>query len=177
MKSTNDFETVFLKESIETFESMKKLGDRTLERLKEEHFNHVIDPESNSMEIIIQHMCGNMRSRWTNFLTTDGEKPDRNRDQEFVQGKRTKEELIAMWEQGWTLVFTTLRSLQPEDLLRTITIRGEAHTVIRAIQRQISHYGYHVGQMVFLGKHLLEDSWESLSVPRAGAPERNKQDR
>ncbi|MCZ8523538.1 MULTISPECIES: DUF1572 family protein [Paenibacillus] len=158
--------TVMLEESIETFRSMKKLGDRTLEQLEETQFHAALDPESNTMEVIIRHMHGNMLSRWTDFLHSDGEKPTRDRDGEFVEAGASRESLLALWEEGWAAVFGTLASLRPEDLLRTVTIRGEAHTVVKAIQRQVSHYGYHVGQMVFLGKHLRSSDWQTLSIAR-----------
>ncbi|WP_127488979.1 DUF1572 family protein [Paenibacillus ehimensis] len=156
----------FLKESISAFDSMKKLADRTMSQLEDAHFYETIDPESNSLEILIKHMHGNMMSRWTDFLTTDGEKPDRNRDGEFEADRLPRTELLRLWEEGWERVFQTLRSLTPGDVLRTVYIRGEAHTVLKAIQRQVSHYGYHVGQIVFLGKHLKSDRWQTLSIPR-----------
>ncbi|XOK60244.1 DUF1572 family protein [Paenibacillus elgii] len=156
----------FLKESISAFESMKKLADGTMSQLEDAHFYETIDPESNSLEILIKHMHGNMISRWTDFLTTDGEKPDRNRDGEFEVSRLPRAELLRLWEEGWERVFQTLRSLTPDDVLRTVYIRGEAHTVLKAIQRQVSHYGYHVGQIVFLGKHLKSDHWQTLSIPR-----------
>ncbi|NEN82528.1 DUF1572 family protein [Paenibacillus elgii] len=156
----------FLKESISAFESMKKLADGTMSQLEDAHFYETIDPESNSLELLIKHMHGNMISRWTDFLTTDGEKSDRNRDGEFEVSRLPRAELLRLWEEGWERVFQTLRSLTPEDVLRTVYIRGEAHTVLKAIQRQVSHYGYHVGQIVFLGKHLKSDHWQTLSIPR-----------
>ncbi|KPV60371.1 hypothetical protein QJ48_06135 [Paenibacillus sp. A3] len=156
----------FLKESILAFESMKKLADGTMSQLEDAHFYETIDPESNSMELLIKHMHGNMISRWTDFLTTDGEKPDRNRDGEFEVSRLPRTELLRLWEAGWERVFQALRSLTPEDVLRTVYIRGEAHTVLKAIQRQVSHYGYHVGQIVFLGKHLKSEHWQTLSIPR-----------
>ncbi|MFD0694768.1 DUF1572 family protein [Paenibacillus sp. GCM10027628] len=157
---------VFLQESVSAFESMKKLADRTFTQLQDEHFYLTLDPESNSMEVLIKHMHGNMLSRWTDFLTTDGEKETRDRDGEF-EGKRLgRDELVALWEEGWGVLFHALKTLTPDDVLRTIYIRGEGHTVLQAIQRQISHYGYHVGQMVFLGKHLASANWQTLSIAR-----------
>ncbi|MFB0845317.1 DUF1572 family protein [Paenibacillus oleatilyticus] len=147
----------FLKESISAFESMKKLADGTISQLEDAHFYETIDPESNSLEILIKHMHGNMISRWTDFLTTDGE---------FEVSRLPRAELLRLWEEGWERVFQALRSLTPEDVLRTVYIRGEAHTVLKAIQRQVSHYGYHVGQIVFLGKHLKSEHWQTLSIPR-----------
>ncbi|CAH0118405.1 MULTISPECIES: DUF1572 family protein [unclassified Paenibacillus] len=156
----------YLQDAIRTFESMKKLADKTLEQLDDSQFYVALDPESNSMEILIQHMHGNMLSRWTDFLTTDGEKADRDRDGEFEAGRLDRRELLERWEQGWNTVFAALRALTADDLLRTVYIRGEAHTALQAIQRQVSHYAYHVGQMVFLGKHLKSGDWQTLSIPR-----------
>ncbi len=135
-------------------------------QLSEEQLTAVLDPEMNSIALIVKHMAGNMRSRWTDFLTTDGEKPDRNRDTEFEAPPATREEVMALWDQGWSLVFTTLGSLSEGDLTATITIRGEAMSVMQAINRQVAHYALHVGQIIFLAKHLQSTNWKSLSVPR-----------
>lgn len=129
----------------------------------------VIDPESNSIAIIVKHMAGNMRSRWMDFLTTDGEKPDRNRDSEFEDPPKTRAELLELWERGWRYVFDALEPLTDADLTHTVTIRTEPHSVMQAINRQVAHYTHHVGQIVFLAKHLTAKAtgkWESLSVPR-----------
>jgi hypothetical protein len=166
MTHPQDFAGEFLQEALHTFTNMKKLADKTMAQLNDPDFYVTLDPESNSMEILIKHMHGNMLSRWKDFLTTDGEKPTRDRDGEFEASHFTREQLIQLWEDGWDTVFTTLQSLTPENLLETINIRGEAHTVMKAIQRQISHYGQHVGQMVFLGKHLKHESWQTLSIAR-----------
>ncbi|MGG1515080.1 DUF1572 family protein [Paenibacillus oryzisoli] len=157
---------VFLLESIRAFQSMKKLGDKSFAQTDEAFFNQTIDPESNSLEVLIKHMHGNMRSRWTDFLTSDGEKPDRERDGEFEGGHASKAELLALWEEGWKILFDTLHSLTPDDVLREVTIRGEKHSVVQAIQRQVSHYGYHVGQIVFLCKHWSSQDWQTLSIAR-----------
>ncbi|WP_036745473.1 DUF1572 family protein [Paenibacillus sp. UNC451MF] len=157
---------IYLQESIQAFQSMKKLADRAMEQVDDSQFHHVLDQESNSLEVMILHMHGNMLSRWTDFLTSDGEKPTRNRDGEFEAKGLDRKALIELWEQGWAVLFDTLLSLQPEDLLRNVTIRGEAHTVLKAIQRQVSHYGYHVGQIVFLAKHLGNPHWQTLSIAR-----------
>jgi len=135
-----------------------------------------LDAESNSIAIIVKHMSGNMRSRWLNFLTTDGEKPDRNRDTEFESPANTRAELIEQWERGWKYVFDALEPLTEADLTRTVTIRSEPHTVMQAINRQIAHYAHHVGQILFLAKHLTftqTGKWESLSVPRGKSAEIN----
>jgi hypothetical protein len=126
----------------------------------------MIDEESNSIGLIMKHMAGNMISRWTDFLTTDGEKPDRNRDAEFEQGKETPEELKAHWERGWAQLFSTLEALKPSDLTHTVTIRGQGLSVVQAIHRQLGHYGYHIGQIVFLAKHIRSTDWKSLSIPK-----------
>src|SRR5947207_15714781 len=127
------------------------------------------DAESNSTAIIVKHMAGNMRSRWMDFLTTDGEKLDRNRDTEFEDGPKTREALMELWERGWKYLFDALEPLTDDDLTRTVTIRTEPHSVMQAINRQVAHYAHHVGQIVFLAKHLTAKTtgkWESLSVPR-----------
>jgi hypothetical protein len=133
-----------------------------------------LDPESNSIAIIVKHVAGNMRSRWTDFLTSDGEKPDRDRDSEFVDAPTTRDELMKLWEAGWNCVFTALEPLSDEDLGRRITIRGEAHSVMQAIHRQVAHYAGHVGQIVLLAKHFQQGQWRSLSIPREKSAEVNK---
>lgn len=164
---------LFLDEALKTFRSYKKLGEKAFEQLNDEEFFAQIDEESNSVAVIIKHMAGNMISRWTDFLTTDGEKPDRHRDAEFVAGEETRDEIMARWERGWRAVFAAIEPLQAEDVTRTVFIRGEAHTVVKAIDRQIAHYAYHVGQIVFLAKHLKSKDWKSLSVPRNRSAEFN----
>jgi hypothetical protein len=119
----------------------------------------------NSIAQIVKHMAGNMRSRWTDFLTSDGEKPDRNRDSEFEHPPTTRQELLALWEQGWQYLFQALEPLSEQDMQRKVTIRGEAHSVMQAINRQVAHYSYHCGQIVLLAKHFKHDDWHSLSVP------------
>lgn len=142
----------------------------------DENLFAVIDPESNSIAIIVKHMAGNMRSRWMDFLTTDGEKPDRNRDTEFEDAPKTRTDLMDLWERGWKYVFDALEPLTDADLTRTVTIRTEPHSVMQAINRQVAHYAHHVGQIVFLAKHLTAKAtgkWESLSVPRGKSAEIN----
>jgi hypothetical protein len=149
------------------FESLKTLGEQAIARLDDADVAKSLDPESNSVAVLIQHIAGNMRSRWTDFLTTDGEKPDRNRDGEFESGPgATKAQLLQRWETGWRVLFAALDALKPDDLTRTVLIRGESLTVVDAINRQLAHYGQHVGQIVLLAKHLKWQTWESLSVPR-----------
>lgn len=156
----------FLKDTIETFRSMKKLADRAMAQLDDSQFHASLDPESNSLETLITHVHGNMISRWTDFLNSDGEKPTRDRDGEFEPKQWSRKRLLSLWEEGWSTLFSALNDLRPEDVLRTVTIRGEAHTVLQAIQRQVSHYGYHVGQIVFLAKHLRSSHWQTLSIAR-----------
>ena len=134
----------------------------------------ILDTESNSIAIIVKHMAGNMRSRWTDFLTTDGEKPDRNRDTEFDEPPRTRTELMELWERGWKLLLSALEPLSDADLTRTITIRTEPHSVTQAINRQIAHYSYHVGQIVFLSRHFAGDKWQTLTIPKKKSAEFNK---
>jgi uncharacterized damage-inducible protein DinB len=161
--------TSYLKDSIDLFHYYKKLADRAMAQCPDEALFTVIDPESNSIAIIVKHMSGNMRSRWSDFLTTDGEKPDRNRDTEFETPPQTRAELNEMWERGWKYLFDALEPLSEEDLTRTVTIRSEPHSVMQAINRQIAHYSHHIGQILFLAKHLTvraTGKWTSLSVPR-----------
>ncbi len=135
-----------------------------------------LDAESNSIAIIVKHLAGNMRSRWMDFLTTDGEKPDRNRDTEFETPPSSRVELMEMWERGWKYVFDALEPLTEADLTKTVTIRTEPHSVMQAINRQVAHYAHHVGQILFLAKHLTftkTGKWESLSVPRGKSADMN----
>ena len=157
----------YLVDAIKTFHDYKKLAERAFDQISDEDFFKTIDEESNSIAVNVKHMAGNMLSRWTDFLTTDGEKPERNRDIEFVMlPGTTRDEMFAYWQRGWKCVFDAVEPLQPDDLMRTVTIRGEDHTVIQAINRQLAHYAYHTGQIVFLAKHLRSSEWQSLSVPR-----------
>ena len=141
-----------------------------MEQVTDEQLFATLDEEMNSIAIIVKHMTGNMRSRWTDFLTTDGEKPDRRRDTEFEPGLTTKPQLMQRWESGWACLFGALDALKPDDLTRTVLIRGESLTVVDAINRQLVHYGQHVGQIVYLAKHFKWQTWESLSVPRRRPP-------
>jgi uncharacterized damage-inducible protein DinB len=165
----HQFTTSYVKDSIDLFRYYKKLGERAMAQCSDESLFAVIDAESNSIAIIVKHMAGNMRSRWMDFLTTDGEKPDRNRDTEFEDAPKTRAALMELWERGWKYVFVALEPLTEADLERTITIRTEPHSVMQAINRQVAHYAHHVGQIVFLAKHLtakMTGKWDSLSVPR-----------
>lgn len=160
------FETEFLSNSLKEFQGIKKLGDRTIEQLSYKDLIWQPSSESNSIAIIVKHLSGNMLSRWTDFLTSDGEKPWRNRDTEFIGDYQTKNELLLAWNEGWNVVLSTVESLSEEDLSKTITIRGEAHSVLQAIHRQISHYAYHIGQIVFVGKQVKNEQFISLSIPK-----------
>jgi hypothetical protein len=168
------FTTSYLEDSLTLFRQYKKLAEGGMEQVSDEQLFTVLDEEMNSIAVVVKHMAGNMRSRWTDFLTSDGEKPDRNRDSEFVDPPPTREALMKLWAEGWDCVFTALGPLSDADLVRTITIRGEAHSVMQAINRQIAHYAYHCGQIVLLAKHFQHDRWRSLSVPRAKSADFNK---
>lgn len=160
------FTTSYREDSLAVFRYYKTLAERAMAQVTDEHLVSVLDGEMNSIAQIVKHMAGNMRSRWTDFLTTDGEKPDRNRDSEFVDPPTTRQELLTLWEQGWQYLFTALEPLSEEDMQRKVSIRGEAHSVMQAINRQVAHYSYHCGQIVLLAKHFKHDDWRSLSVPR-----------
>jgi Protein of unknown function (DUF1572) len=163
---THEFTTSYLKDALNVFRGYKKLAERAMEQVPEEHLFSTLDEEMNSIAIIVKHMAGNMRSRWTDFLTTDGEKPDRNRDGEFEQAPTNRPELMSMWETGWQCVFDAIEPLSDADLGRTVTIRGEPHSVMQAINRQIAHYADHIGQIVLLAKHFAGARWQSLTIPR-----------
>lgn len=160
------FSTSYLEDSLSLFRYYKKLAEGAIEQVTDEQLFAVLDPEMNSIAIVVKHMAGNMRSRWTGFLTTDGEKPDRHRDTEFVDPPSTREALTKLWAEGWKLVFGALEPLSDADLDRTVPIRGEPHSVMQAVNRQMAHYAYHCGQIVFLAKHFQHSQWKSLSVPR-----------
>ena len=160
--------TSYIKDSLDLFRYYKKLAERAIEQCPDEKLCATLDGESNSIAIVVKHMAGNMRSRWTNFLTTDGEKPDRYRDTEFETPPQTRTEIFALWEQGWKYLFDALEPLTDADLTRTVSIRTEAHSVMQAINRQIAHYIYHIGQIAFLAKHFAAETgkWTALTVPR-----------
>ncbi|HEV1995464.1 MAG TPA: DUF1572 domain-containing protein [Candidatus Acidoferrum sp.] len=169
----HQFTTSYLGDSIDVFHYYKKLGERAMTQCPEEALFTTLDAESNSIAIIVKHIAGNMRSRWTDFLTTDGEKPDRNRDTEFEAPPKTRAELMEMWERGWNGVFDALEPLSDADLTRTITIRTEPHSVMQAVNRQLAHYSYHVGQIVYLARHFAGDKWQTLTVPKKKSAELN----
>jgi hypothetical protein len=157
----------YLDEARRQMRGHKRLAEGAMAQLKDEELSIALDGESNSVAVIVKHMAGNMRSRFTEFLTSDGEKPDRFRDQEFeLNSATTRAELMKWWEDGWARVFAAIESLKPEDVMRTATIRGEPHTVLQAVDRQIAHYAYHTGQIVSLAKHIRSSGWKTLSIPR-----------
>jgi len=169
-----EFTTSYVQDALSLFRYYKRLAERAMEQVTDEQLFAVLDREANSIAIIVKHMAGNMRSRWTDFLTTDGEKPNRDRDSEFVDPPATRSDVLAAWEDGWNRLFTALEPLTDADLGRTVTIRGEAHSVMQAINRQLAHYPHHVGQIVLLAKHFACDRWQSLSVPRNKSAEFNR---
>ena len=162
----NAIGALFLTEAIATFRSYKDLADRAIVQVKDADLQRALDANTNSIAVIMKHMAGNMLSRWTDFLTSDGEKPDRNRDGEFVAPPSTREDVMRLWNEGWAAVFSALEPLSDSELARKVTIRGEPHSVMQAINRQIAHYAYHCGQIVFLAKHFKGGRWKSLTVPR-----------
>ncbi len=165
----------YLEEAVSEFRKMKAQAEKVMAQMSEAQFFRQIDPGSNSIAIIVKHIAGNSRSRWTNFLTSDGEKPDRRRDTEFeLETADTKAALMELWEDGWRRVFAAVEPLKGDDLLRTVVIRGEPHTVVRAINRQLTHYSHHIGQILFLAKHLAGEKWQTLSIPKGKSEEFNR---
>jgi Protein of unknown function (DUF1572) len=168
------FTTSYVEDSVAIFRQYKALGDRAMAQITDEQLFLSLDEEANSIAIIIKHLAGNMRSRWVDFLTTDGEKPTRNRDSEFIDPPTTRKALLEEWESGWAVLFAALEPLTDADLSRTVLIRGEAHSVMQAINRQIAHYAQHLGQIVLLAKHYAGRQWQSLSVPKNQSAEFNR---
>jgi hypothetical protein len=167
-------EQTFLQSAIKRLAYYKELGDKTFAQLHNDaDFHYAPDGESNSLAVIIQHMSGNMLSRWTDFLTSDGEKEWRNRDTEFAEGNLGKAALLELWEKGWQCLMDALHALQPADLLKTITIRSEGLIVVDAINRQLAHYPYHVGQIVYLGRMIKREGWQNLSIPKGTSQQFN----
>ncbi|HSE24237.1 MAG TPA: DUF1572 family protein [Pyrinomonadaceae bacterium] len=164
--SSDDVVKDYLNDAISSFHSYKKLADNAIAQVKDDELFVTIDDEANSIAIVMKHMAGNMFSRWTDFLTSDGEKPNRNRDMEFVIESKNKAELLAYWDGGWQCVFDAVESLQLEDFEKVITIRGQEHSIVQALNRQLTHYAYHIGQIVFLAKHFRSSEWKSLSIPK-----------
>ncbi len=175
MTETNspDLAALVLNACIRAFRKQKTLGERAFTQLGDDELFAAIDPEANSIAVLVKHLHGNMRSRWTDFLTSDGEKPDRNRDSEFVIGphERTRDTVLQWWEDGWSYLLDAVTALTPADLQAHVTIRGEAMPAITAILRQVDHHGQHVGQIVLLAKHLKGDKWQTLSIARGNSAE------
>lgn len=160
-------ERIYLDDSVARFKEMKGLAEKAIAQIGDDDFLRIVVDESNSVATIVKHIAGNLRSRWTEFLTTDGEKPDRNRDSEFEsETEDTRNKLMKKWEASWKILFDTLNSLKESDLTKAVTIRGQEHKVVEAINRQLTHYGYHVGQIVFLAKFFASSNWQTLSIPR-----------
>jgi len=157
----------YLDDCLFQLRKLKAQADKAMAQVDDRQFFAAIDPDANSIALIVKHVSGNMRSRWTDFLTSDGEKPDRDRDAEFERGSAdTRETILDRWEAGWALLSTSLASLQPDDLVKSVAIRSEPHTVLQAINRQLSHYSAHVGQIVLLAKHFAGPNWQTLSIPK-----------
>jgi hypothetical protein len=170
-----DIATHYLDEARRQMRGHKRMGEGAMSQLSDEDFFATLDPESNSVAILVKHLAGNMRSRFTDFLTSDGEKPDRFRDTEFeLTPATTRPDVMKWWEQGWASVFGAIDRLKPEHVMRTVTIRAEPHTVLQAINRQIAHYAAHIGQIVFLAKHLRSSEWKTLTIPRGKSEEFKK---
>jgi hypothetical protein len=168
----HQFSTSYVADSLALLRSWKSLADKALAQVKDEEFHRTLDPESNSVAVIIKHMAGNMRSRWQDFLITDGEKPDRHRDTEFEMPEQlTRAQIMEMWERGWKYVFDALEPLTDADLDRKVFIRGEPHSVMQAINRQVAHYANHIGQIIFLAKHFRSSEWQAVTIPRGKSDE------
>ena len=167
-----DLASHYVDEARRQLRGHKRMAESAMAQIGDQDFFVTLDPESNSVAILVKHLAGNMRSRFTDFLTTDGEKPDRFRDREFELGSgTTRAEVMKWWEEGWNCVFAAIDSLRPEDVIRTVTVRDQPHTVLQAINRQIAHYAQHIGQIVFLCKHLRSGEWKTLSIPRGKSEE------
>lgn len=168
-----EYTTSPLADALAVFRQYKAMAEKAMAQVQDDDLTRVLDPEMNSIALIVKHLAGNMRSRWTDFLTTDGEKPDRNRDSEFESPAQSRAEIMALWNQGWGYVFAALEPLSDADLSRTVTIRGEKHSVLMAINRQVAHYASHIGQIVLLAKHFQWRNWQTLSIARNRSAEFN----
>ena len=168
----HQFSTSYIQDSLALFHQYKKMAEKAIEQVADDELHVALDPESNSIAVIVKHITGNMRSRWRDFLTSDGEKPDRHRDTEFeMPEKISRAQLMKLWDEGWKCVFDALEPLTDDDLTKTIYIRSEPHSVMQAINRQIGHYAGHIGQIVFLAKHFRSKEWKTLSIPRGKSEE------
>ena len=175
MADEKDFAIAYYDEVRRSFRGYKRLADGGMAQLSDQEFFHAPDPESNSTAAVVKHVAGNLRSRWQDFLTSDGEKPDRNRDQEFIiEPGLTREELMRRWEASFKIVFDTIAAMTPEDFSRIVTVRGEPHTILHAMNRSLMHTAYHVGQILYVGKHLRGAEWKMLSIPKGKSEEFNK---
>ncbi len=172
--SDSELGTMFLESAVSVFENHKCWADKAIAQISEEQLRRPLDLHTNSVAVVMKHVAGNLLSRWTDFLTSDGEKPWRDRDQEFVDTFQNREEILAYWEQGWACLYATLQALSPEDLLKTVTIRGESHSVPLAIQRSLAHCSYHVGQIMFLARHWAGENWETITIPRGQSSNYNQ---
>jgi hypothetical protein len=168
-----DIAATFLSAAIDAFEANKRLADRAVEQVPDDRLHVALSEETNSIAVIMKHIAGNLLSRWTDFLTTDGEKPNRNRDSEFVDSFTSREELLEFWERGWRRLLETLKSLKPEDLAKSVLIRGEPHAVPLAIERSLGHTCYHIGQIVQLARIQAGDKWKTLTIPRGASEQYN----
>lgn len=164
----------YLKDSVASFRNYKKMAEKAMAQISDEEFFKTIDAESNSIAVIVKHIAGNQKSRWSDFLSSDGEKDFRNRDTEFEMIGDTRESLMEFWESGWNTLFAAIESLTAEDFSKFVSIRGEPHTIVEAINRQLTHYAYHIGQIAFLAKHFRSTAWKTLSVPRGQSADFNK---
>jgi hypothetical protein len=174
MAADSSLAAAYLDEAFRSFRGYKRMADGALAQLNDQDFFYLPDPDSNSVALVVKHIAGNLRSRWTDFLTTDGEKPDRNRDQEFILTTAdTREDLMRRWDQTWETVLNTMKSLKPEDVTRIVTIRGDAHTVLQAINRSLTHTAYHVGQILYVAKHRRGADWVTMSIPKGKSAEFN----
>jgi uncharacterized protein DUF1572 len=163
----------FHSDAVQSFRNYKKLAERAMDQVSDEEFFATIDDEANSIAVVVKHIAGNLVSRWSDFLTTDGEKPTRDRDAEFEIREDSREALIEYWEVGWKTLFDNVEPLSVEDFSKTVTIRGQAHTIVEALNRQLTHYAYHIGQIVLLAKHFKSSDWTSLSIPKNRSAEFN----
>jgi hypothetical protein len=158
---------------VEEFHKLKEMAERAMEQLEDHDFHFRLHDDANSIGVIVKHLAGNMRSRFSDFLTSDGEKPERHRDNEFIEEQLPRSDIMSLWETGWEIIFGALKPLNDSDLCRIVTIRGEPHTVFKAINRQTAHYGYHVGQIVLLARHIKGSDWKYLTIPRGQSEQFN----
>lgn len=168
-----DISTAYLDDLFRSLRGHKRLADNAIAQLNDQQFFAAPDPEDNSVAVIVKHVAGNLRSRFTDFMTSDGEKPDRHRDREFEVTDATRDQIMSWWEQHWQLLFDTINTLQPDDLERTVTIRAQPHSVLQALNRSMTHLAYHTGQIVWLSKHWKGAAWQSLSIPKGQSEQVN----